>query len=128
MTNYDQVTDTVTTEPEEPPRTRMGRPKLDLDLDAITRMASCSCTKREIAYILDISEDTMKRRTDVKEAFTLGKENAKVRLRKAMFSNAIEKMNPALQIFLAKNMLGMSDQGMVNGDDQQPLPWSDDTV
>jgi hypothetical protein len=34
-------------------------------------------------------------------------------------------MNAAVQIFLAKNLLGMSDTGMT-GEDKQPLPWTDD--
>jgi hypothetical protein len=43
-----------------------------------------------------------------------------------MMQNAIEHRNPTIQIFLAKNMLGMSDQGMTTGDDNAPLPWIDD--
>jgi len=123
----DQVeNDTNSEVEEEPAKTRRGRPKLDLDLGQIERMASVGCTKREIAVILDISEDTMKRRKDVCEAFTLGQENSKVRLRRAMMQNAIDHRNPTIQIFLAKNMLGMSDQGMTTGDDRAPLPWIHD--
>jgi hypothetical protein len=48
----------------------------------------------------------------------------KTQLRHAMFKNALGG-NAALQIFLAKNMLGMSDTPM-NSDDRRPLPWSDE--
>jgi hypothetical protein len=34
-------------------------------------------------------------------------------------------MNAAVQIFLAKNILGMSDNGQ-ESDDKKPLPWSDE--
>jgi len=125
--SQDQVEDNSNSEEDNEPeaKTRKGRPKLDLDLEQITRMAQVGCTKREIAMILDISEETMKRRQDVKEAFALGAENAKVRLRRSMMHNAIDKLNPTIQIFLAKNMLGMSDQGIQNTEGDGILPWSD---
>jgi hypothetical protein len=42
-----------------------------------------------------------------------------------MLKNACVNLNAAVQIFLAKNMLGMSDNGMVN-DGSKVLPFSDD--
>jgi hypothetical protein len=42
-----------------------------------------------------------------------------------MLNNACKNMNAAVQIFLAKNMLGMSDVP-INTEDKKPLPWSDD--
>jgi hypothetical protein len=39
-----------------------------------------------------------------------------------MLNNACKNMNAAVQIFLAKNMLGMSDQ-LINTDSNEPLPW-----
>jgi hypothetical protein len=42
-----------------------------------------------------------------------------------MLDNACRNMNAAVQIFLAKNILGMQDTP-TNSDDKQPLPWSDD--
>jgi len=49
----------------------------------------------------------------------------KMSLRRAMFKNAIKNNNAALQIFLAKNMLGMSDNPQ-NTEDSKPLPWTED--
>jgi hypothetical protein len=42
-----------------------------------------------------------------------------------MLKNACVNLNAAVQIFLAKNMLGMSDNGMVN-DGSKVLPFTDD--
>jgi hypothetical protein len=42
-----------------------------------------------------------------------------------MLKNACVNLNAAVQIFLAKNMLGMSDNGM-NSDTAKVLPFSDD--
>ncbi len=127
---HDQVTDTVTDKPEEvevvePARTRRGRPKKNIDLEAVFKMASVGCVMREISFILDIHEDTIKRREDCREAYDRGVENSKVRLRKAMFTNAIDKMVPSVQIFLSKNILGMSDQGSHDTDGDNILPWKD---
>lgn len=128
---HDQVTDTVTeNKPEEvevvePARTRRGRPKKNIDLEAVFKMASVGCVMREISFILDIHEDTIKRRPDCREAYDRGVENSKVRLRKAMFTNAIDKMVPSVQIFLSKNILGMSDQGSHDTDGDNILPWKD---
>ena len=42
-----------------------------------------------------------------------------------MLKNACINLNAAVQIFLAKNMLGMSDNGMVS-DNSKVLPFTDD--
>ena len=42
-----------------------------------------------------------------------------------MIQNAVNNNNAAVQIFLAKNLLGMSDNGMAGGN-SEPLPWTDD--
>jgi hypothetical protein len=48
----------------------------------------------------------------------------KTALRNAMFKNALSG-NAALQIFLAKNFLQMSDNPS-NSDETKILPWTDD--
>ena len=113
-------------EPQEPIKTRRGRPKVAVDLEQVFKLASVGCTIKEVSWIMDVNEDTVKRREDIRDAYDSGAENAKVRLRKAMFINATDRFNPAVQIFLAKNLLGMSDQGYNNSDGNTALPWSDD--
>lgn len=122
--SYDEGTDTVTEE-QEKPKSRRGRPKIEMDYEEIYRLAVIGCTKREISYVLDIHEDTLARRPEAIEAYERGMENQKVRLRRAMMTNACDRLNPAIQIFLAKNLLGMSDQGNATTDGDGVLPWSD---
>jgi hypothetical protein len=122
--SYDEETDTVT-DKQEKPKSRRGRPKIEMDYEEIYRLAVIGCTKREISYVLDIHEDTLARRPEAVEAYERGMENQKVRLRRAMMTNACERLNPATQIFLAKNLLGMSDQGAANTDGDGILPWKD---
>ena len=119
-----QVEKDTNSEVEEP-KTRRGRPKIEMDYEKIERMAEVGCTKREISYILDIHEDTLARRPEAVEAYDRGAENCKVRLRRAMMHNAIDKLNPAIQIFLSKQMLGYSDQGSASSDSNGILPWED---
>ena len=45
-----------------------------------------------------------------------------------MFRNACDNHNAAVQIFLAKNLLGMSDNGLIDSDDNAPLPWVEDAT
>lgn len=120
-----QVENDTNSEVEEKPKSRRGRPKVEMDYEEIYRLAVIGCTRREISYVLDIHEDTLSRRPEAIEAYERGMENQKVRLRRAMMTNACERLNPAIQIFLAKNLLGMSDQGAVNPDGDGVLPWED---
>ena len=109
----------------EKPKSRRGRPKIEMDYEEIYRLAVIGCTKREISYVLDIHEDTLARRPEAIEAYERGMENQKVRLRRAMMTNACDRLNPAIQISLAKNLLGMSDQGNATTDGDGVLPWQD---
>jgi hypothetical protein len=93
----------------------------------VYKLASIGCTDNEIAAFYDIKPDTLRRNFAAEIA--KGREWTKIRLRKAMFTNACENMHASVQIFLAKNILGMADTP-VDSEANTPLPWneSDDTV
>lgn len=84
-------------------------------------LAVIGCNDREIATWFDMDESTL--RYNFKDIILKGREDLKHTLRRAMLKNALGG-NAALQIFLAKNMLGMSDTPH-NSEDQKPLPWTD---
>lgn len=88
----------------------------------IYKLAALGCTDREIATWFDIKEDTL--RYNFAETMAKGRQDMKTALRNAMFKNALNG-NAALQIFLAKNLLGMSDNPN-NTEDNKPLPWKED--
>jgi hypothetical protein len=69
-----------------------------------------------------MKEDTL--RYNFADIMAKGRQEMKTALRNAMFKNALSG-NAALQIFLAKNLLGMSDNPS-NTDDTKILPWTDD--
>jgi hypothetical protein len=90
--------------------------------EEVFKLAALGCTDKEIAVWFDIAYDTL--RYNFTDIIAKGRQEMKTQLRHAMFKNALGG-NAALQIFLAKNMLGMSDTPM-NSDDRRPLPWSDE--
>lgn len=108
-----------------PDKNKGGRPKIELDIEKIERLAELQCTQKEIAYVMGCSEDTIKRRPEAKLSMQIGYAKGKIKLRRAMFRNACENMSAPVQIFLAKNLLGMSDSGLIDSDDVAPLPWNE---
>jgi hypothetical protein len=96
-----------------------GRRKRVVVPKDVYELAVIGCNDREIARWFDLDESTLRYNfTDIIEK---GREDLKHTLRRAMIKNALSG-NAALQIFLAKNMLGMSDTP-TNSDDKKPLPW-----
>lgn len=71
-------------------------------------LAEKQCSNIEIASKLGISVDTLTR--NYAEFLDKGRQSGKIKLRQAMFASAIDKGNVVAQIFLAKNILGMSDK------------------
>lgn len=100
---------------------KVGRPEIEVDEDLLLKLAEIQCTKKEIAYCLGISQDTLMRR--FAEVLDKGHSMGRMRLRRAMWVNAIDKENTIMQIFLSKNILGYKDVPDTDDDDNKPLPW-----
>jgi hypothetical protein len=90
--------------------------------DEVYRLASFGCDLQEIADWFQISRETLK--YNFQDYINKGRSELNQRLRRAMIQNACNNNNAAVQIFLAKNLLGMSDNGMVS-DSNEALPWTD---
>lgn len=101
----------------------VGRDRVVVPPEEVEKLAALGCRDNEIANFFGIKEDTL--RYNFTDILTKGRENLKITLRRAMLDNACKNMNAAVQIFLAKNMLGMTD-APVNANDSKPLPWSDE--
>lgn len=101
----------------------VGRDGVVIPPEQVEDLAQIGCSNKEIANFFGVTEATLSRNfvTELQK----GKEILKQRLRRAMLENAIVHKNAAVQIFLAKNMLGMSDNGMAS-DGNKILPFSDD--
>lgn len=100
----------------------IGRDKKIVPPEEVQKLAALGCTNRDIANFFGVEESNISRHFAAE--ITKGREELKISLRRAMLNNACKNMNAAVQIFLAKNILGMADTP-VNTDDKKPLPWSD---
>ena len=87
----------------------------------VEKLASIGCTDREIAAFFGVKEDTLRR--NFADNLTKGREYVKTRLRMNMFK-AADNLNPAILIFLSKNILGMSDSPL-DTEANAPLPWNE---
>ena len=101
----------------------VGRNQVVVPPEEVEDLASLGCTNTDIANWFGIDDSTLT--YNFKQELIKGRENLKISLRRAMLKNACVNLNAAVQIFLAKNMLGMSDNGM-NTDTAKVLPFSDD--
>jgi hypothetical protein len=101
----------------------VGRNQVVVPPEEVEDLAALGCTDRDIANWFGINEDTL--RYNFADNLVKGREDLKISLRRAMLKNACVNLNAAVQIFLAKNMLGMSDNGMVT-DSSKVLPFTDD--
>jgi hypothetical protein len=87
----------------------------------VYKLAALGLDDKSIAVWFDVDENTL--RYNFSAIIQKGREDLKMTLRQAMLKNALGG-NAAVQIFLAKNLLGMSDTP-TNTDLHQPLPWQD---
>ena len=100
----------------------VGRNQVVVPPQEVQDLAELGCSDRDIANWFGIKEDTL--RYNFAEFLIKGREAVKISLRRAMLKNACITGNASIQIFLAKNMLGMSDTGMTS-EEFKPLPWTD---
>jgi len=102
----------------------IGRDKTVVPPDQVYELAAIGCSDTEIAHFFGVKQDTL--RYNFAEELTKGRSFMKIRLRRAMYKNACQLNNAAVQIFLAKqaSILGMSDGG-VNAD-AEALPWNEE--
>lgn len=100
----------------------VGRDKKVIPPPQVEELASLGCTDRDIANFFGIAENTL--RYNFSDYLIKGREELKISLRRSMLKTA-HGGNAAVLIFLAKNLLGMSDSPQ-NSDDKQPLPWQDE--
>jgi hypothetical protein len=100
----------------------VGRDKKIVPPDEVYKLASLGCKNIEIADWFGVTEDAISR--NFAAELIKGRVAVKISLRRAMLNNACQNNSAAVQIFLAKNMLGMSDSPL-DSEGNAPLPWDD---
>lgn len=85
----------------------VGRPKKEIDYEAVEKLANIQCTQEEIASFLELSVRTLQRDEEFCRLYKKGKENGKMSLRRMQFK--IAEKNPTMAIWLGKQYLGQRD-------------------
>ena len=99
-----------------------GRPKKEIDMDLVERLANIQCTQEEIACVVGCSVDTLLRHPDFAIIYKKGKEAGKSSLRRTQWKLA--QNNTTMAIWLGKQYLGQTDK-IENVDDQKITIVSD---
>ena len=86
----------------------MARPKkYKIDTEQVEKLASFGCSNTEIASFFGCSKDLISKSYSTNIA--KGKDKGKIRLRQLLWKSA-ERGNVAMQIWLSKQYLGMTDK------------------
>lgn len=94
---------------------KRGRPKIEIDLEQVEKLAGLFCTHEEIAAFLNICVNTLKSRNDFLTVYKRGYENGKASLRRLQAKKAFEG-NTTMLIWLGKQYLGQSDKTETTND------------
>lgn len=97
----------------------MGRPKININMDMVEKLASEGCTVDEIAAYFNVNKSTLYRRKKFLEVYNRGLEKCKMSVRKALYKKGVVNGDTKALIFLAKNLLGMSDNPAQQQDTSQ---------
>lgn len=109
---------------------KTGRPLAEIDQDQFEKLCSIQCTLMEIADWFRVDDVTLiawcKRtyKLPFSEVFRQKKSKGKISLRRSLWQGALEDKNVVLKLFLAKNHLGMSDNGMEDDASENELDLS----
>lgn len=91
----------------------------------VEKLLTIGVCYRDIAWYMGISEDSLARwrekHPDFAEAIKRGEAAKRIALLTAMYQNAIHRKQPSVQIFLAKNWLGMKDIAELGGSSDSPI-------
>ena len=94
-----------------------------IPIEQVRKLASLHLSYRDMAEFFGVKENTF--RDNFRYEVERYRQVTKQRLMEAMLTNALEKMNPTVQIWLSKNLLGFTDQP-INTESSQVLPWLDE--
>lgn len=100
-----------------------GDNKRVIELETVKKLAHLNLSYKDMADFFGCKETTF--RDNFRFVVEQGRQKTKHRLMEAMLTNAIEKMNPVMQIWLSKNLLGFQDAPN-NTDNNVTLPWVND--
>jgi hypothetical protein len=91
----------------------VGRPRLNIDPEALRKLCHLNCTVEEIAAFFGCNKKTIERRMAEDESFAEivdnGRSMGRLSVRRHQF-RIMEGGNPTMAIWLGKQLLGQSDK------------------
>lgn len=105
----------------EKTRERPGPKTPPVDTRQVQALAGIMCTLPEIALVVGVSEDTLQRRPELKQAIAEGRAQGCCSIRRAQFKAAMGG-NATMLIWLGKQVLGQRD----NADVDMSLRFAED--
>ena len=87
---------------------KTGRPRIEVDMGMVERLAQIMCTEDEIAAVMAIDKSTLRRQPTFDEVYKKGREVGKSSLRRTQWK--IAQNNAAMAIWLGKQYLGQTDK------------------
>jgi len=104
------------------PKNRRPVKVKDIDREQVWRLACMQCTLREIADVVGVSHETVRKHFG--DLIEKGQSVGKKSLRRAQFEKALNGSDRML-VWLGKQYLAQKDAPTDN-DENAPLPWDDD--
>ncbi len=89
-----------------------GRPKKEIDYDAVERLASIMCTQQEIANHLNLHVTTLLRDEQFCYVYKKGLDEGKMSIRRQQYKSALSG-NVTMQIWLGKQYLNQRDRNEI---------------
>ena len=93
---------------------KVGRPRIELNLDNLEKLCRLNCTMPEIASYFDIPlrtlEDKYTNEPKVRDAINKGRNQGKLSLRRKQLQILDETNNATMAIWLGKQLLGQRDK------------------
>lgn len=97
-----------------------GESKTIIPPDEVLALAKLHCTWKEMSEFYNVPVETFK--YNFRELVAKGRAETKQALRKAQIKLALTG-NATMLIWLGKNMLGQTDAGAIDGENNAVLPW-----
>ena len=101
---------------------KVGRPKLDIDVEQVRRLARLHCSMQEMADFFGCHRDTL--HNNFSAEIDKGRSEGNISLRRKQWQMAVEKGNVVMLIWLGKQMLGQRNE-ILESDNNAPLPIYD---
>jgi hypothetical protein len=102
-----------------------GRPKKEIDYEAVERLARIHCTQEEIASFLNLSTKTLQRDDHFCLIYKKGIDEGKKSLRRLQWELA-EQGDRTMLVWLGKQYLGQRDNKDVSVSELRPINIVDD--